>query len=320
MQTLQELIGGTNGALIVSAFAFVAVASMVLVFALVLVPVAQSRRMLRQELLEAGVSNPRSLQAQTEIRRRGARKPVEAYFRLNDRQQLDSESIEARLFYAGFYSPNAYAMYQVVRLGLVGVVFFTMALAGPALLPKIPTAFVLIGAALFASFFLFMPGLFLERIAVAKKESFRRGFPDFMDMVITCADAGMSLEAAVDRVSHELAATHKTLGVQLQIMALELRAGKPLRDCLKDMGQRIGIDEARSLAVLFRQSEELGTSLTEALRVFSEEMRSQRILRAEEKANSLPVRMMLPLALFVFPFVMIIIMLPIIIRMKGVFF
>ncbi|TIO48090.1 MAG: type II secretion system F family protein, partial [Mesorhizobium sp.] len=92
------------------------------------------------------------------------------------------------------------------------------------------------------------------------------------------------------------------------------------REALRDLADRIGLDEARSLAVLFRQSEELGTSLTEALRVYSDEMRSQRILRAEERANSLPVKMMVPLGICIFPVVMMILMLPVIIRMKGIFF
>jgi tight adherence protein C len=141
-----------------------------------------------------------------------------------------------------------------------------------------------------------------------------------MDMMITCADAGMSLEAAVERVGTEFAATHRHLGVQLSILTLQLRAGKPLREALREMGDRMGLEEARALAVLFRQSEELGTSLVDALRVYSEEMRTQRMLRAEEKANSLPVRMVLPLGLCVFPVVMAIIMIPVILRLRGVFF
>ncbi|TIO55666.1 MAG: type II secretion system F family protein, partial [Mesorhizobium sp.] len=165
-----------------------------------------------------------------------------------------------------------------------------------------------------------VPSVMLDRFENGQKQIYRRGFPDFMDMMITCADAGMSLEAAVERVSQELAGTHKWLGIQLAIMNLQLRAGKPLREALRDLADRIGLDEARSLAVLFRQSEELGTSLTEALRVYSDEMRSQRILRAEERANSLPVKMMVPLGICIFPVVMMILMLPVIIRMKGIFF
>ena len=108
-----------------------------------------------------------------------------------------------------------------------------------------------------------------------------------MDMMLTCADAGMSLEAAVERVEHGTRGTHMALGDTATIMTLADARRQPLRDALRELADRIGLDEARSLAVLFRQSEELGTSLTEALRVYSDEMRTQRVLRAEEKANAL---------------------------------
>ena len=137
--------------------------------------------------------------------------------------------------------------------------------------------------------------------------------------MITCADAGMSLEAAVERVSQELAGTHKWLGIQLAIMVLQLRAGKPLREGLRDLSERLGLEEARALAVLFRQSEELGTSLTEALRVYSDEMRTSEYC-GRGTHNALPVKMMIPLGVCVFPVVLMIVLLPIIIRMKGIFF
>ncbi|WP_246805077.1 type II secretion system F family protein [Mesorhizobium mediterraneum] len=165
-----------------------------------------------------------------------------------------------------------------------------------------------------------IPSIALDRFENGQKQVYRRGFPDFMDMMITCADAGMSLEAAVERVSNELAGTHRWLGIQLAIMTLQLRAGKPLREALRELSDRIGLEEARALAVLFRQSEELGTSLTEALRIYSDEMRGQRILRAEERANALPVKMMIPLGLCIFPVVMMVVMLPVILRMRGIFF
>jgi tight adherence protein C len=183
---------------------------------------------------------------------------------------------------------------------------------------RLPVA--IFGSLLFGVALIVVPSIALDFYARGIKESYRRSFPDFMDMMITCADAGMSLEAAVERVSSEFSSTHRHLGVQLSILTLQIRAGKALRDALRELADRIGLEEAKTLAVLFRQSEELGTSLVDALRVYSAEMRTQRILRAEEKANSLPVRMVLPLGLCVFPVVMMIVMLPVIIRMKGVFF
>ena len=108
--------------------------------------------------------------------------------------------------------------------------------------------------------------------------------------------------------------TRPDFGLHLSIMMLEVRGGRRLRDALANLATRLRIDEARALAVLFRQSEELGTSVTKSLRVYSKEMRQMRILRAEEKANSLPIKMLFPLATFLFPVSLIIVLVPIVIR------
>jgi len=250
-----------------------------------------------------------------------AQRPVEAYFRSIERERQEPDALEAKLFRAGFYQPVAPLIYTLSRFGAVCAGFLVMyALLSAVLPPSLPAIVTLAGSALFGLACMVVPPIMLDRFENSQKQVYRRGFPDFMDMMITCADAGMSLEAAVERVSQELAATHKWLGIQLSIMNLQLRAGKPLREALRELADRIGLDEARALAVLFRQSEELGTSLTDALRVYSEEMRSQRILLAEERANALPVKMMIPLGICIFPVVLMIVLLPVVIRMRGIFF
>lgn len=306
--------------LLLSGAVFLAASSMVLFAALIITPVIQTRRRLTETLVAEGIPDRRSLQAQTELVKIAARRPVEAYFRATEKERGEPNALEAKLFRAGFHQKNAPVIYTVSRVGFVVAGFLgAYALLAAVLPPQLPGFIAVAGGSLFGLACLVIPSIALDRFENAQKQKYRRGFPDFMDMMITCADAGMSLEAAVERVSSELAGTHKALGIQLAIMTLQMRAGKPLREALRDLSDRIGIEEARSLAVLFRQSEELGTSLTDALRVYSEEMRTQRILRAEEKANTLPVKMMIPLGLCIFPVVMMIVMLPVIIRMKGIF-
>jgi len=313
------LSGGNYTALIVSGLIFAAAVMGFLAVALVLNPVIQTQRRLGQELASAG--GRRSLGAQAQLRRLGAQRPVDAYFKAAERGNGQPDAIEKRLFEAGFYSARALIIYNLMRIVLVGVVFLLVFTAASAILgQRVPLLFILLGSLVFGSAFIVVPSIALDFYARGIKELYRRSFPDFMDMMITCADAGMSLEAAVERVGTEFAATHRHLGVQLTILTLQLRAGKPLREALREMGDRMGLDEAKALAVLFRQSEELGTSLIDALRVYSDEMRTQRMLRAEEKANALPVRMVLPLGLFIFPVVMAIVMVPVILRMRGVFF
>jgi tight adherence protein C len=271
--------------------------------------------------MSEGIVNRRSLGAQEQLIKISAQRPVDAYFRALEKERGEPNALEARLFRAGFYHASAPALYTLSRIGAVAIAFLgCYILLAIVLPPTIPGFVSLAGASLFGLACLVIPSIALDRFENAQKQIYRRGFPDFMDMMITCADAGMSLEAAVERVSQEMAGTHKWLGIQLSIMNLQLRAGKSLRDSLRELADRIGLEEARALAVLFRQSEELGTSLTEALRVYSDEMRTQRILQAEERANVLPVKMMIPLGICIFPVVLMIVLLPVVIRMRGIFF
>ncbi|MCP8883587.1 type II secretion system F family protein [Devosia sp. XJ19-1] len=318
---INAIVAGGNAEIYVMALVFLAAVTIFLAMALLLRPVFQTQSHLKRALEEEGLGDRRSLGAQAHLRRLQVQKPIEAYFRAIERSNGRTDALEQQLFRAGFYGRAAPFLFQLSRILLVAGAFFVTFSTAMALLPAaIPTPLIFGVCLVFSLGFMVIPAIALDVYANGIKEEHRRGFPDFMDMMITCADAGMSLEAAVGRVSTEFASTHKHLGVQLNILMLQLRAGKPLRDALHDLADRVGLDEAKALAVLFRQSEELGTSLVDALRVYSTEMRRQRILNAEEKANSLPVRMVLPLGLCVFPVVLMIIMLPVIIRMRGVFF
>ncbi|MER8764485.1 type II secretion system F family protein [Mesorhizobium sp. M0968] len=307
--------------LLVSIAVFLAAVALFLVGALVVLPALQTRKLVAQSLLAEGIPNRRSLLGQEELAKISAQRPVDAYFRSIEKERDEPSALDAKLFRAGFYQSSAPFIYTLSRLGAVCLGFsVTYALLSRMLPPELPGLVAFAGSALLGLGCIVIPSIALDRFEKGQKQIYRRGFPDFMDMMITCADAGMSLEAAVERVGSELAGTHRWLGIQLAIMNLQLRAGKPLREALRELSDRVGLEEARALAVLFRQSEELGTSLTDALRVYSDEMRGQRILFAEERANALPVKMMIPLGLCIFPVVMMVVMLPVIIRMKGIFF
>lgn len=306
---------------LISIAVFLTAVALFLFGALIFLPALQTRKLVAQSLIAEGIADRRSLLGQEKLARIAAQRPIEAYFRSVEKARGEPNALESKLFRAGFYKASSPLLYTLSRLGVVCFGFLACyAILSRVLPPTLPSFLAFIGSALFGLACLVIPSVMLDRFERGQKQVYQRGFPDFMDMMITCADAGMSLEAAVERVSQELAGTHKWLGIQLSIMNLQMRAGKPMRDALRELADRLGLDEARTLAVLFRQSEELGTSLTEALRVYSDEMRSARIFRAEERANSLPVKMMIPLGLCVFPVVLMVILLPVIIRMRGVFF
>jgi tight adherence protein C len=233
------------------------------------------------------------------------REAIETYYRsIEDEKET---SLRRRLVRAGFFAPSAMRTFNLVRIVGAVIAFAAIMLILPEVLPSFLYSQVLLFAVGAAGLFFIIPNFVLDRLGNAQEDRYRRGFPDFMDMMIMCADAGLSLEASVTKVAQEFLLSHRELGIHLNIMMLEVRAGKRLREALQAFADRIDIEEARSLSVLFKQSEELGASITQTLRVFSEEMRNARIVRAEEKGNMLPVKMLLPLGVFMFPVMLVVV-------------
>jgi len=233
------------------------------------------------------------------------------------RNDRDKNSLANRLIRAGFFSPHAKTTFQAIRAAITLLMIMATFLLFDLYFVAVPRPWVIMVSLIGGTFVFFIAGIVLERMGVAKERAYRRLFPDFMDMLIVCVDAGLSIEAAADRVAREFLATRPDFGLHLSIMMLEVRGGRRLRDALSNLAVRLNIDEARSLAVLFRQSEELGSSVTKSLRVYSNEMRQMRILRAEEKANALPIKMLFPLAAFLFPLSLIIVLVPIVMKVVS---
>jgi len=153
-----------------------------------------------------------------------------------------------------------------------------------------------------------------RRIAGRQVEH-RSGFPDFMDLLVVCADAGLSMEASLDRVGRELSDSYPSLTANLHMANLEIRAGRTMSEALEHLGDRLGIEEARSFGTLIQQSAELGSSITEALRVYSDDMRHKRLSRAEEKAYALPAKLTVPMMVCIFPVLFVVILLPVFVRL-----
>ena len=242
---------------------------------------------------------------------------VRHYFDVTKKNELNS--IEFKLIQAGYFSKSALRIFNIIRLFASIITFILVAYLVEAIFKSSSGALIIILSMVLSAMVFILSSAVLERMGKLKQIGYRKLFPDFMDMLIVCVDAGLSIEAAVNRVTREIIVTNPDFGTHLNIMMLEVRAGRQLRDALANFAQRLSIDEAKSLATLFRQSDELGSDVTKALRVFSKEMRELRMIRAEEKANSLPIKMLFPLALFLFPTNLIIVLVPIIIRVTAMF-
>jgi tight adherence protein C len=226
--------------------------------------------------------------------------------------------LRMKLIQAGYMEPRAVGTFFLIRFGClvgtaIGAFLVNQWMASADSTATSRWTFVILSGA--AGYF--VPGLVLSQKVREKMREYRNGFPDFMDLMIVCSDAGMSMEAGIERVSKELAKTYPALSQNLQLVSLELRAGRSLDDALKSLADRLSLDEVRSFATLLQQSKELGTSLSGALRVFSDEMRHKRMSLAEEKAHALPAKMSIPVTVCILPVVLMIAIIPIIVKMTG---
>lgn len=161
---------------------------------------------------------------------------------------------------------------------------------------------------------LILPALIVRIRADRRRETITNGFPDCLDLMLICVEAGQGLEAALDRVSHEMAISHPRVSAMLATATLRLRAGATRESALRKMADDAGVDEIRSFATLLIQSDRLGTSIGTTLRIYASEMRERRLMRAEEKAHRLPVLLSIPLVVCMLPTMIGVLMLPAAIR------
>jgi len=177
---------------------------------------------------------------------------------------------------------------------------------------KSSTVILLFAATGIVSFFL--PDFFLDRKASKRRLAFEEGFPDAMDMLVVCVEAGLGLDAAIQRVGKEMVASHQELAVEFSLISLELRAGKGRAAALRSLAERTGLDDVRALTSILIQAEHFGTSIAEALREHSNEMRTLRLQRAKERAAKLPVKLIFPIIFFIFPALFLVVLGPALVR------
>lgn len=173
--------------------------------------------------------------------------------------------------------------------------------------------FIIISAILVAIGF-YLPSFWLQIKIARRKEKIQEGLPDALDLMVVCVEAGTGLDAAINRVGEEMRFSNRVLSEEFRLMSMELRAGKDRRDAMKNLALRTDLEDVNSLVTLLIQTEKFGTSLGQALRVHSDFMRTKRFQKAEEIAAKLPVKLIFPLILFIFPSLFVVILGPAVIR------
>ncbi len=222
--------------------------------------------------------------------------------------------LRQRLIRAGIYDSRGVAFFFIARTTLAVSLAAAVFMAKPMISASGGTFFwlmvIVAGIAGYVG-----PSMYIDRRISTRKEEHRAGFPDFMDLLVVCADSGLSMEAALERVGRELGDSYPSLTANIHMTNLESRAGRPLKDALERFADRLALEEAQAFATLINQSIDLGSSITDALRVYSDDMRHKRLARAEEKAYALPAKLSIPMMVCIFPVLFVVILLPVFVRL-----
>ncbi len=227
-----------------------------------------------------------------------------------DQKEGSQSGLRMRLLQAGFVGPNVVRNYFLVRTVLAIGLPTAFLLLMPSLGITMPVKKVMIMSMAMGLAGLYLPGIWISSRVDRRQQSIREAFPDALDMMVVCVEAGLGLDAALTRVGTQISGAHPILASELGLVALELRAGKTREDALRNFAKRIGLTEISSFVTLLHQSDQLGTSIAKTLRVHAEEMRAYRMLRAEEKAHKLPVKLTIPLITCILPAMFAAVLLP----------
>ena len=243
-------------------------------------------------------------------KRRGEKLNKYAHF-LEPQDATELSEIRMKLMQAGYRSKEAVRYYYLAQfvfgIGLLccGLVYYLLFM-GPDATPKQMAIYVL-GPGLVGYY---GPKYWINKRQQERQQEIQDGFPDALDMMLVCVEAGQSMDQAIVRIAKELRPSYPHLAAEFQLVSYEMKAGKDKSSVLNDMSERCGVQDVSSFVTVLNQSATFGTSVADALRVYAAEMRDKRVMRAEEKANKLPTKMTLTTMMFTVPPLLIILVGP----------
>ena len=230
----------------------------------------------------------------------------------------ENSSLRIKFINAGIRSTNApiifYAAKTLLPLVLSAVAYLALELAGQSLERNTLILVLLIMATIGC----YLPNIALRRAIKARKREIFDNFPDAADLMLVCVEAGLGLDAALVRVADEMKIKSSVLTEEIHLTNLETRAGSTREQALRNLGLRTGVEEINTFATMLSQADKFGTSIGESLRVFSDDLRHKRQIRAEELAAKLPTKMLFPLVLCIFPAISMVILGPAAVQVSRV--
>jgi tight adherence protein C len=231
---------------------------------------------------------------------------------------FEQSAVRRRLVHAGIRDANAPATFFGLKTALAlacPVVMYAVLAVGQSKASGYGLLAWLLGAAA-AGYYL--PNAVLSRLAAARQLEIFEAFPDALDLMTVCIEAGLGTEAAMVRVAEEIGRKSQVLSDELRLVNLELRAGAPRERALRNLAVRTGVDEVAGFVSMIVQAERFGTSIAQSLRVHAEMLRTERRQRAEEAAAKIALKLLFPLIFFIFPSLMLVLLGPAMIQIHRV--
>jgi tight adherence protein C len=219
--------------------------------------------------------------------------------RLAPPSAAEAKKLQRQLMQAGYRSPNAPVVFRAVQISVLAGLPGLVALGCALLARPLDSALTWILMAFVAGFFL--PRYVLRKMVKGRQQRVRWGLADALDLMVVSIEAGLGLNAAIVKVGEELREVHPDISEEFELTNLEIRVGRDRDEALRNLAERTGVDDLRSLVAMLIQADRFGTSIARAVRVYADSLRTKRRQRAEQAAQKAAVKLLIPLACFLFP-------------------
>jgi tight adherence protein C len=274
------------------------------------------RRRLQSLAMTGGV-----LEVRERRRRRAQRESLESFLEAFGARvgsgAARKKQLRDTLLHAGFRHPNAGLIFMGTRVGLATIFLLVGVIAATFFGVTPQNRLMMVAAGMLFGWML--PFMVVKRKMRRRQDELQRALPDALDLMVVCVEAGLGLNQALVRVGEEIDRVSRALSEELVLVSLEIRAGTPRDDALRHLGDRTGLAEIRSFVSMLIQTDRFGTSIAQALRIHADESRTRRRQLAEEAAAKLAVKLLIPIVLFIFPSLFIVILGPAIFRIGDLF-
>jgi len=221
---------------------------------------------------------------------------------------MEAAKLQKRLLQAGYRSPDAAMAFRAIQISLI-VAIPTLVISAGYLLER-PANSLIILSLLGAAIGFYLPRLILSSKIKQRQLRITWGLADTLDLMVVAVEAGLGLNAALNRVAEELKKTHPDLHYELELVNLEIRVGRSREEALRNLAERTGVDDIRSFVALLVQADRYGASIAKAVRIFADSLRTKRRQKAEQASQKAALKLIFPLTIFLFPVIILIMLAP----------